>query len=237
MRGYPKLRLLGLTFGTVTITQMVTSLRLWKRLGGTIMIATGLLLATSEAEKYAPNPFSSTKMIILGLILLHGFIFRPIVYNQTEKLDRSAVIPTKVKLGRDYLAGPLDRHVHHGKAHRLLGVTSPRFRLDHFTRRAVCIFSLPEFPHAIQTFFPTWNNLRYPIVRWDPLVTSIVGPVTPVLVTSRASTRTPSPPDLSSSQETTHAMVVKSHRDVAECVARADRNRLREGCSTVCRKS
>jgi hypothetical protein len=29
------------------------------------MIATGLLLATSEAEKYAPNPFFWTKMLIL----------------------------------------------------------------------------------------------------------------------------------------------------------------------------
>jgi hypothetical protein len=92
------LRLLGVTFKSVTITQMVTSLRPWKRLGGTVMIATGLLLATSEAEKYAPNPFFWTKMIILGLILVHGLVFRPIVYNRTEELDQSPVIPTNVKI-------------------------------------------------------------------------------------------------------------------------------------------
>lgn len=92
------LRLLGLTFKSVTITEMVTSLRPWKRVGGTIMIGTGLLLATCEAEKYAPNPFFWTKMIILGLIGLHALIFRPIVYNQTEELDRATVIPTKVKV-------------------------------------------------------------------------------------------------------------------------------------------
>ena len=92
------LRLLGLTFTHVTITEMVTSLRPWKRVGGTIMIGTGLLLATSEAEKYAPNPFFWTKMIILGLIGVHALIFRPIVYNRTEELDRAAVIPTKVKV-------------------------------------------------------------------------------------------------------------------------------------------
>ena len=73
------LRLLGLTFKSITITQMVTSLRLWKRLGGTIMVCTGLLLATSEATKYAPNPFFWTKMIVLGLVLTHGLVFRPIV--------------------------------------------------------------------------------------------------------------------------------------------------------------
>jgi hypothetical protein len=92
------LRLLGLTFKSLTITEMVTSLRPWKRGGGTVMIATGLLLATCEAEKYAPNPYFWTKMVILGLIGVHALIFRPIVYSQTEELDRSPAIPTKAKV-------------------------------------------------------------------------------------------------------------------------------------------
>jgi hypothetical protein len=92
------LRLLGLTFKGLTITQMVTSLRPWKRGGGVVMITTGLLLAASEAEKYAPNPYFWTKMVVLGLIGLHGVIFRPIVYNRTEELDRSPVIPTKARV-------------------------------------------------------------------------------------------------------------------------------------------
>lgn len=57
-----------------------------------------MLLATSEATKYAPNPFFWTKMTILGLIGVHALIFRPIVYNQTVELDRTAVIPTRVKV-------------------------------------------------------------------------------------------------------------------------------------------
>ena len=92
------LRLLGLTFKSLTITEVVTSLRPWKRVGGTIMISLGLLLAASEAGKYAPNPYFWTKMITLGLIGVHAMIFRPIVYNQTEELDRSPVIPTKAKI-------------------------------------------------------------------------------------------------------------------------------------------
>ncbi len=92
------LRLLGLTFKSVTITDMVTSLRPYKRVGGAVMIATGLLLATSEAEKYSPNPYFWTKMIILGLIGVHGLIFRPIIYNNTEELDKSPAIPTNVKV-------------------------------------------------------------------------------------------------------------------------------------------
>lgn len=92
------LRLLGLTFKGLTITQVVTSLRPWKRIGGTIQIGTGLLLATSEATKYAGNPYFWTKMIVLGLIFVHGVVFRPIVYNRTDELDRSPVIPTQVKV-------------------------------------------------------------------------------------------------------------------------------------------
>ena len=92
------LRLLGLSLKSLTITEVVTSLRPWKRVGGTIMIAMGLLLATSEAEKYAPNPFFWTKMVILGLIGVHALVFRPIVYNKTEELDRSPAIPTKAKV-------------------------------------------------------------------------------------------------------------------------------------------
>ena len=92
------LRLLGLNFKSLTITEMVSSLRPWKRTGAVIMIATGLLLATSEAEKYAPNPFFWTKMIILGLIGVHSLIFRSIVYNRTQELDQSPVIPTEVKV-------------------------------------------------------------------------------------------------------------------------------------------
>ena len=92
------LRLLGLTFKSLTITDVVTSLRPWKRAGGAIMIAMGLLLAASEAEKYASNPIFWTKMIILGFIGVHALIFRPIVYSKTEELDRSPVIPTKAKV-------------------------------------------------------------------------------------------------------------------------------------------
>jgi hypothetical protein len=92
------LRLLGLTFKGQTITGMVTAFRPWKRVGGVVMFSCGVLLATSEAEKYSPNPFFWTKMVILGLIGVHAMIFRPLVYNRTEELDRSAVIPAKAKV-------------------------------------------------------------------------------------------------------------------------------------------
>src|ERR1700722_5037145 len=92
------LRLLGLSLKSLTITEVVGGLRPWKRLGGVIMITCGLLLATSEAVKYAPNPYFWTKMTILALIGIHALVFRPIVYNNTEELDRSPTIPSKAKV-------------------------------------------------------------------------------------------------------------------------------------------
>jgi hypothetical protein len=92
------LRLLGLSLKNLTITEVVGGLRPWKRLGGVMMITAGLLLGSSEAVKYAPNPYFWTKMTILGLIGIHALIFRPIVYNKTEELDRSPTIPTKAKV-------------------------------------------------------------------------------------------------------------------------------------------
>jgi len=92
------LRLLGLSLKSYTITEVVGAFRPWKRLGGVMMITAGLLLGSSEAVKYAPNPYFWTKMTILALIGVHAMIFRPIVYNRTEELDRSPRIPTKAKV-------------------------------------------------------------------------------------------------------------------------------------------
>ena len=97
------LRLLGLSFKSLTITDVVKGFRPWKHLGGLLQVCTGSLLAACEAEKYSPNPFFWTKMIILGLIFVHGIVFRPSVYANTEALDKAleapgAKIPRNVKL-------------------------------------------------------------------------------------------------------------------------------------------
>jgi len=91
------LRLLGLALKDIPIATVVNGLRNWKRLGFCIMVTMGLLLGTSEAEKYAPNPFFWWKMALLACVGVHALIFRPLVYNHPEELDRSPVIPTRAK--------------------------------------------------------------------------------------------------------------------------------------------
>jgi hypothetical protein len=91
------MRLLGLALRNYSVTEIVSTLRPWKRLGGTIMICMGLMLASSEADKYYVNPFFWWKMMFLAMIAVHALIFRPLVYNRTEEIDKSSIIPGRAK--------------------------------------------------------------------------------------------------------------------------------------------
>jgi uncharacterized membrane protein len=91
------MRLLGLALKKYTVTEVVSALRPWKRVGGTIMICMGLLLGGSEAEKYYHNPFFWAKMCCLALVGVHALIFRPSVYTRTEEIDRAPTLPGRAK--------------------------------------------------------------------------------------------------------------------------------------------
>ena len=91
------MRLLGLALNKYSVTEVVSALRPWKRVGFCIMIAMGLLLAGSEAEKYYHNPYFWMKMSMLLLVGVHAMIFRPTVYNRTEEIDKAPAIPGRAK--------------------------------------------------------------------------------------------------------------------------------------------
>ena len=74
------LRLLGWALKGRAVADVVDGLRNWKWLGFCLMVAMGALLAGSEAEKYAINPFFWCKMITLALIGVHALVFRRSVY-------------------------------------------------------------------------------------------------------------------------------------------------------------
>jgi hypothetical protein len=91
------LRLLGLAFRDQTIAEVVNGLRPFKRIGFMIMVTCGLLMAGSEAPTYYPNPYFWTKITLLLLVGVHALIFKPIVYDHPEELDKSPAIPTRAK--------------------------------------------------------------------------------------------------------------------------------------------
>ena len=92
------LRLLGVALRDYTVTEVVKGLRPWKHAGLTLMLAAGLALGTSEADKYYPNGFFWTKMTLLGLTGVHALVFRRSVYHNTEELDRAPALPTAAKV-------------------------------------------------------------------------------------------------------------------------------------------
>jgi len=91
------LRLLGLALTDVPIADVVRGTRVWKRLGFVIMVTMGLLLATSEMDKYYANPYFQIKMFMLLMAAVHAWYFRPRVYNNPEPLDRAPRIPQVAK--------------------------------------------------------------------------------------------------------------------------------------------
>ena len=91
------LRLLGAALTERPIADIVNGLRWWKRVGFLIMFAMGFTLFGSRAAEYYPNPYFWAKMSCLLLVLIHAIIFRPLVYNHPEELDKSPVIPTRAK--------------------------------------------------------------------------------------------------------------------------------------------
>jgi hypothetical protein len=94
------MRLLGWAMQSRPVSDVVGGLRRWKWLGFVIMITAGLLLGTSEAEKYSGNPYFWIKMAILSLILLHAVVFHGSVYNQAaeKKFDGPLGVPRRAKV-------------------------------------------------------------------------------------------------------------------------------------------
>jgi len=92
------LRLLGVALTERSIADVVNGLRWWKRIGFIIMICMGFMLFGSKATEYYPNPYFWAKMTALFLVLIHAIVFRPLVYNHPEELDKSPMIPTRAKV-------------------------------------------------------------------------------------------------------------------------------------------
>jgi hypothetical protein len=91
------LRLLGLALNDVSISDVVRGTRFWKRLGFVIMFTMGFLLGTSESDKYYANPYFQLKMVMLVMVAVHAWYFRPRVYNNPEALDKAPQIPQVAK--------------------------------------------------------------------------------------------------------------------------------------------
>jgi hypothetical protein len=92
------LRILGFAMREVPVSEVYGQLRRWKQIGFVIMVTMGLLLATSEMDKYYANPYFLMKMSFLLLVGVHALVFRRSVYGNTVALDRAPQMPTVAKV-------------------------------------------------------------------------------------------------------------------------------------------
>jgi len=91
------LRLLGVGLKDMTVAEVVSGLRPFKRIGFVVIVTCGLLLGGSEALQYYRNPYFWTKMALLVLVGVHALVFKPTVYDHPEELDEFPVLPRRAK--------------------------------------------------------------------------------------------------------------------------------------------
>lgn len=87
------LRLLGVALKGVPASEVIRQLRLWKRVGFCVMVTCGVLLASSKAMTYFPNPYFWTKVTLLALVGAHAAVFKSRVYDNPDWLDREPAMP------------------------------------------------------------------------------------------------------------------------------------------------
>jgi len=92
------LRLLGVSMTKIPLADLLNGTRIWKRIGLTLMLICGLLLATSEMDKYYANPYFQIKLGVLVLAGVHALVFRRSVYANAAELDKSPTMPGIAKL-------------------------------------------------------------------------------------------------------------------------------------------
>ncbi len=92
------LRILGLAMKSTPVADVVEQFRLWKRIGFVIMVSCGIMLGGAKLTQYYDNPYFQLKMLMLLLVIVHGFVFRKDVYGNPAALDKAPVMPGKAKL-------------------------------------------------------------------------------------------------------------------------------------------
>jgi hypothetical protein len=81
------MRLLGLSMRKRSISDVVNQFRASKRFGFILIATCGILMFGSKAEEYYYNNFFRLKMLLLFLIFIHAWIFRPGIYASPAALD------------------------------------------------------------------------------------------------------------------------------------------------------
>jgi|TARA_B100002003_G_scaffold251263_1_gene293964 hypothetical protein len=92
------LRLIGLSFSNVLISEVTGKLIPWALVGFTLMVTSGLLLFYANPLKASQNLFFQIKMVALLLAGLNAFFFHAAIYRKTTTWDSLQIIPFRARL-------------------------------------------------------------------------------------------------------------------------------------------
>ncbi len=87
------LRLLGVTFRSIPVTDFTRQLLPWTRAGFVVMAVTGLLLFYASPLRYYHNLFFRLKILVLLIAGLNVFLFHSRVHRRVAEWDRDPVPP------------------------------------------------------------------------------------------------------------------------------------------------
>lgn len=91
------IRLLGWGLRKMPVSDVIAQLRVWKWVGGVVVIVTGLLIAWCEPVKLYHSKSFWIKMILLALVAVHAAAFRGPVYGHPERLDKAEALPAAAR--------------------------------------------------------------------------------------------------------------------------------------------
>ena len=92
------LRLIGLSFSNVLISEVTGKLIPWALVGFTLMVTSGLLLFYANPLKASQNLFFQIKMVALLLAGLNAFFFHAAIYRKTTTWDSLQLVPFRARL-------------------------------------------------------------------------------------------------------------------------------------------
>ncbi len=92
------LRLIGLSFSNVLISEVTGKLIPWALVGFTLMVTSGLLLFYANPLKASQNLYCQIKMVALLLAGLYAFFFHAVIYRKATTWDSLQIVPFRARL-------------------------------------------------------------------------------------------------------------------------------------------
>jgi hypothetical protein len=87
------LRLLGVTFRHVPVSELMARLLPWTWTGAVIMVLSGLILFLNTPVRYYTNIFLRVKFVMLFLAVMNAWVFHSGIYRKVARWDREMPTP------------------------------------------------------------------------------------------------------------------------------------------------